>query len=150
LTYSPDQDWYGTDSFTFSVNDGMYDSKIATITIEVMPVDDAPNAVDDHYSTDINVELKVSDTGVLANDYDVDPTDEILAVKKTDPLHGTLDLLNEDGSFTYTPDPDFIGVDVFEYYTLQRPEREPELVDWATVYITVASPGKIFIPMCLN
>jgi uncharacterized repeat protein (TIGR01451 family) len=42
LTYSPAQDWYGTDSFTFSVTDTHGGSSVATITINVLPVNDAP------------------------------------------------------------------------------------------------------------
>ena len=146
LTYTPDQDWYGTDSFTFSVNDGMYDSNSATITIEVLPVNDSPTAVDDNYATSLNTTLNVSAPGVLANDYDVDPTDEIFAEKKTDPLYGMV-TVNPDGSFTYTPNFDFIGTDSFEYYMLATPERQSEFADWATVYITVQPFSSYFIPI---
>jgi CSLREA domain-containing protein len=43
LTYSPTENYYGSDSFTFKVNDGMVDSNIATVSIEVNPVDDPPD-----------------------------------------------------------------------------------------------------------
>jgi Ca2+-binding RTX toxin-like protein len=42
LTYTPDPDWTGTDSFTYAVNDGVQSSAPATATIVVTPVDDAP------------------------------------------------------------------------------------------------------------
>ena len=42
LTYTPDPDWTGTDSFTYTVNDGVQSSAPATATILVTPVDDAP------------------------------------------------------------------------------------------------------------
>ena len=41
-TYTPDPDYVGSDSFTFRANDGVEDSNIATITIEVDAVNDAP------------------------------------------------------------------------------------------------------------
>jgi len=145
LTYTPDQDWYGTDSFTFQVNDGMYDSNVATITIEVLPVNDPPVAVDDYYETDMNVALVVEAPGVLENDYDPDPTDIFNVDIKEPPLHGDL-VLNADGSFTYMPDTDFFGVDSFEYYLLSTPDRA-ELYDFAIVYITVRSPVKIYLPL---
>jgi VCBS repeat-containing protein len=42
FTYSPEADFNGTDSFTFTVNDGTVDSASATIAITVNAVNDAP------------------------------------------------------------------------------------------------------------
>jgi gliding motility-associated-like protein len=42
LTYTPKQNFNGTDSFTFRVNDGNANSNTATVTINVSPVNDAP------------------------------------------------------------------------------------------------------------
>ncbi len=42
FTYSPNADWNGTDSFTYKANDGALDSAVATVTIEVHAVNDAP------------------------------------------------------------------------------------------------------------
>jgi len=42
LTYTPNADYFGPDSFTFRANDGTFDSNIATISITVQPVNDAP------------------------------------------------------------------------------------------------------------
>ena len=39
-SYTPTADWYGTDTFTFKVNDGLLDSDTATVTIVVNPVGD--------------------------------------------------------------------------------------------------------------
>lgn len=72
----------------------------------------APVAINDVYSTNKNTALNVpAETGILANDTDVDP---ITAVKVTDPAHGAL-VLNLDGSFTYTPNTNFVGNDSFTY-----------------------------------
>ena len=46
LTYIPEADYYGEDSFTFKVNDGTVDSAVATISITINPVNDAPIADD--------------------------------------------------------------------------------------------------------
>jgi len=54
LVYSPEANWSGTDSFTFSVYDGVQDSNIATIEIVVSPVDDAPVAEDQDVMTTQN------------------------------------------------------------------------------------------------
>jgi len=52
--------------------------------------------------------------GVLKNDTDPDAGETLTAVKVGDPSHGTL-TLNSDGSFSYTPDPNFNGSDSFSY-----------------------------------
>ena len=40
--YIPNQDYYGNDSFTYRANDGLIDSAPATVTITIIPVNDAP------------------------------------------------------------------------------------------------------------
>jgi hypothetical protein len=44
LTYTPNADYNGSDSFTFKANDGSVDSNTATVSITVNPIDDAPVA----------------------------------------------------------------------------------------------------------
>jgi VCBS repeat-containing protein len=53
--------------------------------------------------------------GILANDMDEDG-DTLTAALNSAPSNGSL-TLNADGSFTYTPDTSFTGVDTFTYYT---------------------------------
>jgi hypothetical protein len=42
LTYTPDADYNGFDSFTYTANDGEFDSNTAEVSIMVTPVNDAP------------------------------------------------------------------------------------------------------------
>ncbi len=134
-TYTPNQDYNGTDSFTYKVNDGDLDSNIATVTITVTPVNDAPVAVDDEYTVAEDTVLTVAAPGVLENDYDVDG-DVLNVALRTNVSHGVLVLLS-DGSFTYTPDQDFFGTDSFTYTLLSHPQPNSGWTDWATVTITV-------------
>ena len=113
VTYAPDLDFAGSDSFTFTTNDGEATSAAATVSIDVTNVNDAPVAVDDSYSTDEDTPLNVAALGVLVNDTDVDG-DTLTAVLVSGPAHGTL-TLNADGSFTYTPAANFNGSDSFTY-----------------------------------
>ena len=88
-------------------------SNVANVSIAVSGVNDAPVAEADLYSTDEDMPLVIQAPGVLGNDTDVDG-DGISAILVTQPMFGTL-TLNQDGSFTYTPDPDFNGGDSFTY-----------------------------------
>ena len=115
LSYTPDSNYNGTDSFTYLANDGTDDSPTAaTVTITISAVNDPPDAVADSYTVDEDVTLNVGAvSGVLANDSDVD-ADPLSAVPFSDPAHGSLNL-NPDGSFTYTPDLNYNGTDSFVY-----------------------------------
>src|SRR5216117_3293860 len=114
LVYMPALNFNGIDSFTYKASDGQAQSGVATVTITVTPVNDAPMAAnDDSYTTAEDTQLTVSAPGVLANDSDVDG-DALSAVLVSNPSHGTL-TLNGDGSFSYMPALNFNGIDSFTY-----------------------------------
>jgi VCBS repeat-containing protein len=113
FTYSPNANFNGTDSFTYRANDGTEDSLTAMVTISVNPVNDPPVAADDDYSTDEDSDLTILDPGVLTNDSDVEG-DSLTASIGSTPSNGTL-VMSSDGSFTYSPDPNFNGTDSFTY-----------------------------------
>src|SRR5207247_2360653 len=101
FTYMPALNFNGIDSFTYKASDGQAQSGVATVTITVTPLNNAPVAVNDSFTTAEDTQLTVSATGVLANDSDVDG-DALSAVLVSNPSHGTL-TLNSDGSLVYTP-----------------------------------------------
>lgn len=72
LTCTPTTGFGGPDSFTFKVNDGFVDSAPATVSITVTPVNTAPLAADDAYTTDEDTVLNVASPGLLRNDTDPD------------------------------------------------------------------------------
>ena len=47
FTYTPNADFNGADSFTYTASDGAAASNVATVTITVTGVNDAPVAVND-------------------------------------------------------------------------------------------------------
>ncbi|MFO0903076.1 MAG: Ig-like domain-containing protein [Pirellulales bacterium] len=113
FSYTPNADFHGVDGFSYVVNDGTADSDVASVTIEVTAVNDGPVAVNDAFTTAEDATLEIPAAGILANDSDVDG-DALSAVLVTGPQNGTL-TLNADGSFSYTPNADFHGVDGFSY-----------------------------------
>ena len=131
FSYTPDPDFNGSDSFVYQADDGNGGTDTATVLITVNPINDAPVADDDSYSTDEDTVLNVAAPGVLGNDSDVDG-DTLLTSVVSDVSNGTLSL-NGDGSFSYTPDPDFNGSDSFVY----QADDGNGGTDTATVLITV-------------
>uniref|UniRef100_UPI0032B2BEDE Ig-like domain-containing protein n=1 Tax=uncultured Mycolicibacterium sp. TaxID=2320817 RepID=UPI0032B2BEDE len=110
FTYTPDADYHGTDSFTYTATDGTATSAVSTVSIAVDPVNDTPVATNDSVTTNEDTQL----TGnVLTNDTDADGN-TLTATLVTGPTRGTL-TLNSDGSFTYTPNTGYHGADVFTY-----------------------------------
>src|SRR5437867_2376948 len=115
FTYTPAANYNGSDSFTYKANDGTADSNVATVTINITAVNDAPVAVADAYSTNEDTALNVAAPGVLGNDTDVDGNTLTAILGTTVPLHGTL-TFNANGSFTYTPAANYNGSDSFTYH----------------------------------
>ncbi len=113
ITYQPDPDFNGTDSFTYRVCDtgGLCDT--ATVTVTVTPVNDAPVANDDAATTNEDTSVPIA---VLANDTDVDgnldPTTLSVIAWPTD---GSLVLNPVTHVITYFPNADFNGGDSFTY-----------------------------------
>lgn len=136
FTYTPAQNYNGADSFTFKANDGEFDSNIATVTITVTPVNDLPVVVDDSISTDEDTVLIINESHLLANDSDIDH-DALYTILYLSPdygpQHGTIEGKNPDGTYVYTPEPNFTGMDSFVYILCDLESCET----FGTVHITV-------------
>ena len=113
VTYTPDPNYHGSDSFSYTISDGQGGTDTAAVNVTVNPVNDPPTAVNDTYNTPEDTSLVVPVPGVLSNDTDPD-TDPLTAIKVTDPAHGSL-TFNSNGSFTYTPNLNYAGPDSFTY-----------------------------------
>ena len=137
FTYVPDDDFNGTNTFQYLLNDGTADSNLATVTIEVTAVNDAPVAVDDSDQVTLGETLIVdAASGVLANDTDVDG-DVLTAVLEVDvPTGEGARALNAAGSFTYTPDTSFAGTET----SFQYAASDGSLGSSAPVTLTLAAP----------
>src|SRR5881628_1325195 len=111
LTYTPAANYNGPDSFTYKANDGTVDSNLATVSITVTAVNDAPVATDDAVTT---AEDTAVSGNVLTNDTDVDAGTTLTASLVASPAHGTVTLATN-GVFTYTPAANYNGADSFTY-----------------------------------
>ena len=129
FSYTPNNGYYGVDSFTYYDENGPAHSNVASVYITVYAT---PVATDDYYATAENRELDVAAPGVLANDTNADGN-PITPVVNSLPSNGTLLYFPGDGSFSYMPNSGYYGVDSFTYYD----ENGPARFDTATVYITV-------------
>ena len=113
VTYTPNQDFEGTDKFTYKVNDGTADSNDAVVTITVSaPINTSPKALDKSVTTSFNSPV---DIALEATDENVN--DELKATIVTQPEHGTLGKIDSEatGMVNYTPNQDFEGTDKFTY-----------------------------------
>lgn len=113
VSYTPDPNFNGNDSFTYTIDDGADGTDTATVFVTVTSVNDAPVAAADNYAMNQDTILNVTAPGVLGNDSDIDGN-SLTAVLGTNASNGML-VLSPDGSFVYTPNPGFAGVDSFTY-----------------------------------
>jgi filamentous hemagglutinin family protein len=130
-TYEPDDGYVGTDTFTYIATDGEIYTEPITVTITVNNT--LPDTVNDAVTIETGDAVVIN---VLANDSDLD-SDPLTVDSFTYEGTGTL-VLNEDGTFAYTPGEGFAGEDSFTYDTTdgQLDGEEPVVVT-ATVTITV-------------
>ena len=136
LTYSPDTDFNGTDSFTFKVNDGTVDSNLAVVSITLNPINDKPIAYSQYLTTTQETQIAIA---LLGSDVD----DDILTyIVTSGPSHG--DLTGNDANRFYTPASYFAGIDSLTFVVFDGTENsEP-----ATVMIEVTSIN--YLPIVYN
>ncbi|MCF8362120.1 MAG: tandem-95 repeat protein, partial [Prolixibacteraceae bacterium] len=137
ITYVPNTDWNGSDSFNYNAKDGTdWANNNATVFIEIEAVNDAPRPQPDYYT--IYEDEKLENESVATNDTDVDNdiTDLQYFIADSDSAsagtNGFIEL-NHTGYLTYTPDPNFNG-EVYFIYTVC--DIEPACAS-DTVFITI-------------
>lgn len=126
VTYSPDANFAGMDTFTYKVSDGLGDSNIATGTVTVSNT--PPTAVSKSLVTPYQTAIQVVLSGIDADG------DAIVFSIVNAPSHGVLSTITGDVT-TYTPNSGFSGIDTFTY----RSNDGLENSQVATVTITVES-----------
>lgn len=113
ITYNPHENYYGEDSFTYTVNDGNGRTDTATVSIIVAAVNDNPEAQNDTASTAYNQAVTIAAAQLLGNDSDIE--NDTLSIASVQNAQNGSVLLNSDGSVTFTPNSNFSGSASFEY-----------------------------------
>ncbi|MDP4954434.1 MAG: cadherin-like domain-containing protein, partial [Flavobacteriales bacterium] len=117
-TYLPNIGFEGNDSFTYEICDDALDFMCASATVYIVVAENefgengAPIALDDTFVLELNGTVQGN---VLNNDSD--PEGDQMSLNTTPiltPLYGFVNI-NENGTFTYSPDPGYIGEDNFVY-----------------------------------
>ena len=128
LTYTPDANFNGSDSFTYTISDGNGNTATATVNVTINAVNDNPVANNDSATTDEAVAVTVN---VVNNDTDIDG-DSLSVSAVTQGTNGSV-ANNNNGTVTYTPDTGFFGTDSFTYTV-----SDGVATSTATVSVTVS------------
>ncbi len=132
INYQPAADFFGTETFTYTVNDGTPGSNdTATVTITVTPANDAPTANDDSFT--VAEDSGVTALNVLDNDTTEAGENLTITAVSAGSQGGSLSIVGGN-SINYQPADDFFGTETFTY-TVN--DGTPGSNDTATVTVTV-------------
>lgn len=122
VVYTPKADFSGSDQFNYTIMDGRGGMAIGLARVSVVPVNDAPAVTADLAITTEDSPVQLD---VLENDLDPDDGDVLVLTDFTKPEHGKLDR-GASGTFVYTPELNYAGLDKFSYKLRDRQGAESE------------------------
>lgn len=136
VVYIPAAGYTGDDYFVYKIYDNWnQESNNGLVAITVRPANTAPVAVNDNFIGQKNTTLNISAPGLFANDSD-DVAFTLDSFDAASAQGGTV-TVNSDGSFSYTPATNYVGIDTFTYTI----KDTPGLTGTATVTIDVRDPN---------
>ena len=129
ISYLPDDDYVGTDKFTYQINDTTNLTGQAVVNITIINTPDAPVANDDNYTI---AEDSTIEMNVLLNDVDPDNNIDSSRISIVEyPQNGSVEISNN--RIVYVPATNYFGDDVFRYQVCDS----TNLCDSAYVYINI-------------
>ncbi|HEX2974058.1 MAG TPA: Ig-like domain-containing protein, partial [Tepidisphaeraceae bacterium] len=120
ITYLSAPNYFGTDSFSYTISDGQGGTSVARVIMQVHSINDDPVAVADYF--EINEDSGPVSLLILANDNGAnpDPGEVVTIAAISQPVHGTIAVLSGSGVLQYTPTRDFVGTEIL-MYTIHDP-----------------------------
>lgn len=160
--YTPDEDYFGVDSFTYRLFDGEVYSNTAEVKINVTSVNDPPVAHDQLVTTvmdqAVNITLTAEDDGggisissalqILNEAGENRDSSNLVFTVVLEPTSGTLTGDTGSANRVYTPDEGFVGSDSFEFTAFDGEyDSDPATV---TIQINELGGYLLFLPLILN
>jgi hypothetical protein len=141
LEYTPNANFFGTDSFTFTASDAAMTSPAATVTLNVADVNDPVDARFDQVAVKATVTTKLdlfkANGGAADSAGAGEPTSSITITHVTKPAKGAATITDGGRFVTYDPSACATGSDTFDYTI-----SDGEFTDTATVIVTINRPGQ--------
>ena len=126
-TYTPNENFNGTDTFAYIASDGALSSTAGLVTVTVTAVDDDPNTMNVSAVTDEDNAVEIT---LEAEEYD---GDTISFNIKDNPTSGTVSLTGDKA--TYTPNENYYGADSFTFEAVDYTAKK--ILNTATASITI-------------
>lgn len=142
LKYTHDGTETSSDSFTYTIADSLGRESVGTVSVIIIPENDAPITTADSIIVDEGgtaTKLVSGASSVLENDSD-NEGDPLTAEVAINPSHGTL-ILNSDGTFSYTHNGSETTADSFEYKALDG--QGGETIGVVSIQINPVEDGNI-------
>jgi Chitobiase/beta-hexosaminidase C-terminal domain/Bacterial Ig domain/WD40-like Beta Propeller Repeat len=140
-TYVPDRNYFGPDTFTFLANDGELDSNLATVTLQITPVNDPPEVECFLPPTPAYVKLQTTETFQV---WMVDPdntNDELTYSWKVDDATA----VSVTDSLTYSPGPQDVGQHSITV-TVTDPSGDRATHTWDVIVVCRLVEAPVFTP----
>ncbi|MFW6339572.1 MAG: Ig-like domain-containing protein [Wenzhouxiangella sp.] len=138
VLYTPAADFFGTDQFTYTIDDGFGGQAMATVTVTVNRANRPPQAGEVNAST---LRTQPVDVDVLASSSDPDG-DALELVEFSQPANGSV--VDAGDVLRYQPDPLFSGEDTFTYTVADG--RGGQATGQVVVNVVFANQGPVARP----
>ena len=136
LVYTPNANWFGTELITYGICDATGDCDQAIVTITVNSINDSPVVDNENITTDEDLPVSGDLTGI--GDLDIDGNLVVNTTPIYGPSYGGV-IINSDGTYTYTPNLNFNGIDTIVVQICDDGAPLPAICVNDTIFINVNS-----------